>query len=388
MLSQSIQIHTMTVKNRLAKAAVVENMASEAGQVTDDLVTLYQNASRGGAGLIFTGGAYVQENGRNQRYQTGAHHDGLIEGLSKMAEAGQEEGARIVLQISHAGRQTDPDLVEGDVVGPSPVTDTMTKITPRPLTHDEILGVIESFGLAAGRAREAGFDGVEIMAGHGYLINEFLSRRTNKREDEWGGSLENRARFLLQIVAKIKKTVGPEFPILVKINTEDRMKNGLTLEESLWISKRLQESEVNALKFTGGTYESGLNIARGDIPEDELLADYRGWERLRLKLIIRAFKRKFKFSEAYFLENTRRIKQEIDIPVILVGGLRTPSVMNRIIQDGDADMVALGRPLIRQPFLPRRILSGDQSPADCQNCNRCFIKVSNGLPVRCYAQPV
>ena len=387
MLDKPIQIGSMEIKNRLVKAAVVENMATETGEVSESMIELYQRVARGGAGLIITGGAYVQPNGRNVKFQTGVHHDGLIPTLSKLAKAGQEDGAKIVLQISHGGRQCNPELVGGEVVGPSPVKDSMTKITPRMLSAKEIDEIIDAFRLASGRVQAAGFDGVEIMAGHGYLINGFLSRRTNRRKDEWGGLLENRARFLFTIIEKVRDIVGPDYPILVKLNTEDQMKNGLTLKESAWIASRLQDLGINAIKFTGGTYESALNIARGDIPEDEILENYQGWERIRLKLIIRALRKKFKFSEAYFLENVKKVRCGLQIPVILVGGLRTPAVMESILRNGHSDMIALGRPLIREPHFARKILSGDESSSSCTSCNRCFIRVSQEMPVRCYRGP-
>ena len=386
MLEKSIRIGGMEVKNRLVKAAVVENMAEEDGRATERLARVYEKAARGGAGLIITGGAYVQPGGRNVRYQTGAHSDDMVPGLSKVARAGQNNGAKIALQISHGGRQCPPEFVNDDVVGPSPVKDTLTKVTPRAMREEEIEEAIEAFGQAARRAREAGFDGVEIMAGHGYLINEFLAARTNRRTDQWGGSLENRSRFLFQVIARAGHCAGPDFPILLKINTEDQMKNGFSLEECTWVAQQLKARGICAVKFTGGTYESALNIARGDIPEEEILEEYSGFERWRIKLIIRLMRRKFKFSEAYFLENVKRILPKPDIPVILVGGLRNPDMMAGVIEQGLADMVALGRPLIRVPDWPNRILAGDNQPAACISCNRCFIRITQDRPAVCYAE--
>jgi len=194
-LNEQIRIGAMKVKNRLVKAAVVENMATESGEVTAKLVSLYAKATRGGAGLIFTGGAYVQPSGRNLRFQTGVHHDGLIRGLSRLAGAAKKEGARIVLQVSHGGRQCRPELTGGEVIGPSAVKDTMTGITPRAMSRNEIEETIEAFGLAAGRAREAGFDVVEFHFGIGYLISRFISPLTNSRTDQYGGSFEKRMKL-------------------------------------------------------------------------------------------------------------------------------------------------------------------------------------------------
>ena len=385
MLSDPISIGSLALNNRIVKAALVENMASEEGEVTEDLIRFYQTQAKGGAGLLITGGAYVRRNGRSVKYLIGAHDDRLIPGLSRLAEAVHELGGKVVLQIYHCGRQTRPELAGGDVIGPSPVKDRMTGVTPRGMGEDEIEEMIGAFGKAAGRAQEAGFDGVEVMAGHGYLIGQFLSGRTNKRTDQWGGSLENRSRFLFDIITGVRAKTGTDFPLLVKLNTEDQLKQGLTVEESAWISEKLPDLGVNALKLTGGTFESALNISRGDIPADVILEDLSGWRKWRTKLIIRAMRKKFQFSEAYFLENVKKIKPRVQIPVIMVGGLRSPDVMTQILEEGHADMVAVGRPIIRDPDFPKKILSGDQRPSSCQNCNRCFIRINQERPLACYA---
>ena len=385
LLSQPIKLGELELKNRIVKASMVENLASENGEVQDALIKLYERWAKGGASLLITGGAYVQKNGRSVRYLIGAHDDSLIPGLARLTEAVHKFGAKIVLQIYHCGRQTQPELVDGDVIAPSAVKDQLTKVMPREMTEKEIEEVIISFGKSALRAKQAGFDGVEVMAGHGYLINQFLSRRTNKRKDSWGGSLENRARFLFEIIKEIRRQVGDSYPLLVKLNTEDQLKEGFSVEESAWVAEKLSEMGVNAIKLTGGTFESGLNIARGAIPEDEILEDLAGWEKYRVKMIIRAMKRKFRFYEAYFLKNARRISPRVKVPIILVGGLRTVEVMENILKEGASQLIALGRPLVRDPDFPNKILEGKAKQSTCQNCNRCFIRIAQEKPLRCYA---
>jgi 2,4-dienoyl-CoA reductase-like NADH-dependent reductase (Old Yellow Enzyme family) len=385
LLAQHIRISSLELRNRLVKASLVENMATEDGAVTDRLIRFYERHARGGAGLLITGGAYVQASGRSVRYLIGAHDDRLVAGLSRLTRAVHDLDGRIALQIYHAGRQTRPDLVGGDVIAPSAVKDTLTGVQPRAMSEAEIEAAIFAFGRAAERAAAAGFDAVEVMAGHGYLINQFLSGRTNRREDGWGGSLENRARFLFGVLKEIRSRVGPDFPLLVKINTEDQLKNGFTLEECAWVAERLPALGVDAVTFTGGTFESGLNISRGDIPAEEILEEMHGWQKFRSRLIIRAMRKKFEYREAYFLENVQKIKPHLSVPVILVGGLRTPAVMERILENGQADLIALGRPIIREPNFPRRVLAGDPTPAACLNCNRCFIRITQERPLRCYA---
>jgi 2,4-dienoyl-CoA reductase-like NADH-dependent reductase (Old Yellow Enzyme family) len=385
MLEKPINIGPLELKNRIVKASMVENMASERGEVTDQLIQFYRSQAQGGAGLLITGGAYVQRNGRSVRHLIGAYDDSLIPGLQRLAETVHGLGGRIFLQIYHCGRQTRPELVGGDVVGPSSIKDQMTHVTPRAMTGTEIEETIDAFGNAASRAKQAGFDGVEVLAGHGYLINQFLSRRTNHRTDQWGGPVENRALFLYRIIQRVKSNVGNDYPLLVKLNTEDRVRNGLTVEESAPVAERLQDLGVSAIKLTGGTFESALNISRGEIPVKEILEDYSGWQKLKTRLIIRAMKKKFQFTEAYFLENAKRIKPRVQVPILLVGGLRTPEVMEEILRNGYADLLAIGRPLIRDPQFPKKILSGDFSPASCLNCNRCLIRIIQERPLKCYA---
>ena len=386
MLAEPINVNGLELKNRMVKASMVENMATEMGEVTDQLIDLYRRFASGGSGLLVTGGAYVQKNGRSVKYLIGAHDDKLIPGLRKLTDAVHETDSKIILQIYHCGRQTMPELVDGDVIGPSPIKDSLTGIVPRQMGEEEIEKVIESFGLSARRARDAGFDGIEVMAGHGYLINQFLSGRTNRRTDHWGGKLENRAKFLFRIVERVRNRIGKDFPLFVKLNTEDQLKRGFTVEESSWVANRLAGLGVDAIEFTGGTFESALNIARGDIPEDEILENYSGMRRLKIKLIIRAMRKKFSFSEAYFLGNVKRIRPGLNIPLILVGGLRSPDLIERILEEGHADMVAMGRPLIREPDLPNRFLKGYRNSPMCINCNRCFIKIGQAKSLRCYAK--
>jgi 2,4-dienoyl-CoA reductase-like NADH-dependent reductase (Old Yellow Enzyme family) len=386
MLEEPITLNSLSLKNRIVKASMVENMATEQGEVTDRLIKLYKRFAAGGVGLLITGGAYVQRNGRSVKYLIGAHDDGLIPGLQRLTKEVHALDGSIILQVYHCGRQTLPELVGNDIIGPSPVRDTLTGIIPRPMAEEEIEATITAFGQSAGRALEANFDGVEVMAGHGYLINQFLSKRTNQRRDQWGGPLENRSSFLFRIIERIRETVGPNFPLLVKLNTEDRLKGGFTVEESAWVAEKLGDLGVDAIKFTGGTFESALNISRGDIPADEILEMFHGWEKFRIKLIIRAMKRKFSFKEAYFLDNVKKIKPRVHIPIILVGGLRSPALMEDILKKNYADMIALGRPLIREPDLPNKILKGLSTLPQCINCNRCFIRISQAKSLRCYAK--
>lgn len=385
MLETPIQVGSLSLKNRIVKAATVENMATERGEVTDELIRFYEKQARGGAGLLITGGACVQPNGRSVKYVLGGYDDAHMPGLQKLSTAVHKAGGTIVLQIYHCGRQTKPELVNNDVIGPSRVKDRMTGVMPRAMTEHEIEETIKAFGRTAARARETGYDGVEVMAAHGYLISQFLASRTNHRSDKWGGPIENRARFLFRIIEQVKSDAGDSFPVLVKLNTDDKLKKGMTVQDSAWVSERLSGYGADAVKLSGGTFESSLNISRGDIPAEEILEEFSGWTRFKYSLIIKVMRRKFKFSDAYFLENTKQIKPRTNIPVIAVGGLRSPGMMDQMVADGHADLVAVGRPLIRDPDIPNKILAGDLKRFSCINCNRCFIRIIQDKPLRCYA---
>ena len=386
LLAEPIKVGSLELKNRIVKASMVENMASAEGEVTDRLIEFYRRQAGGGAGLLITGGSYVQKSGRSVRYLIGSYDDALIPGLRRLSDTVHQWGGRIALQIYHCGRQTQPELVDNDVIAPSPVRDRMTGVVPRAMTGDEIEETINAFIDAGKRAQDAGFDGVEVMAAHGYLISQFLSGRTNRRTDKWGGPLENRARFLFRITEGVRSAVGENFPILVKLNSEDRVSRGFTVKESAWVAERLPDYGVDAIKLSGGTFESGLNISRGDIPAQEILEGFSGWQRRKINLIIRLMKNRFQFSEAYFLKNATIIKPRVRVPVILVGGLRSPAVMEQILRDEHADLIAIGRPLIREPEFPQKILSGDPNPPACLNCNRCFIRIAQEKPLLCYAK--
>jgi 2,4-dienoyl-CoA reductase-like NADH-dependent reductase (Old Yellow Enzyme family) len=375
---------SLELKNRIVRSATVENRADEKGYATKELREFFVELARGDAGLIITSGAYVTRNGRSLKHLLGIYDDDLIPSYRDVTEAVHASGGRIAMQLYHAGRQTNPKLIGQTPVSASDVPDTMTRIKPRAMTGAEIEQLIQAFAEGARRAKEAGFDAVQPMAGHGYLINQFLSSRTNRRVDEWGGPLENRARFLLRIIDSVRKAVGPDFPVLVKINSEDQLKGGFTLDESEKVCSWLSEAGVDAVEVTGGTFESALNIARGQIPEDVILRQFKGLRRLQIKLIIRAMKKRFAFRQAYFLENAKKIRPKIKIPLILVGGLRDPEMMEKILEQGHADLLSMSRPLVREPDLPNRWKAGDRRPAECISCNRCFVEIVFDKPVRCF----
>jgi len=363
------EIGGMVIKNRLVRSATHEGMASEDGSVTDELVELYKTLAEGGVGLIITGYAYVQPGGKAVPYQKGIDRDELIPGLRRIAETVHEhgDGCKVAMQLAHCGRQS---FFLENTIAPSAVFETVVNIMPREMTIEEIEETIEAFAKAARRAKEAGFDAVQLHAAHGYLLSEFLSPYTNRRTDEYGGSTENRIKIVEDIYKRIMENVGKDFPILIKMNVDDFLESGINLNESKKIAERLSKMGFAAIETSGGMWEV---VTRS---KEEL-----GWKPAMLpesRINIRS-----KDKEAYHLPYAREIRKVIDVPLIMVGGIRSFDVIEKILAEGSADFVALSRPLIRQPDLPNRWLKGIGGlTADCISCNGCVGSLMAGS-LRC-----
>ncbi len=339
----------MEVKNRFVRSATAEGTADADGVVGDGLFDMYRNLAKGGVGLIITGHAYVQLNGRAGGDQMGIHKDELVPRLRELADEvhAASHDCKIAVQIAHAGRQAARRIVSNPVA-PSVVTESVTGITPREMTEADIEECISAFADAARRAKQAGFDGVQLHSAHGYLISSFNSPYTNRRTDKWGGSPENRMRFLMETYRRVRAEVGSDYPVMVKLNAEDFVDGGIEIDESALIARALSEEGIDAIEVSGGMYESP-----------------------RRKGVIRMGIRKPE-QEAYFLPHDEKIKEAVgNTPVMAVGGMRSVSIMEGIINAGKADFISLCRPLIREPDLPNRIKSGNQK-ADCISCNGCM----------------
>ncbi len=353
------------IKNRLVRSATFEGMASEEGHVTDKLVELYKNLAKGGVGLIITGNTYVQPSGKSSGHQMGIDKDELVPGLRRIAETVHEygDGCKVALQIFHCGRQS---FILENTVAPSAVLETVVNKMPREMTVEEIEETIEAFAEAVRRVKNSGFDAVQLHSAHGYLLSEFLSPYTNRRTDKYGGNTENRVRILEEIYKQSVEKVGKDFPILIKMNTDDFLEGGITLNESKEIAKKLSKLGFAAIETSGGMWEV---INRS---EEEL-----GWKpafapESRTKITS-------KEKEAYFLPYAREIKKVIDVPLILVGGIRSLDVIEKILAEGSADFISLSRPLIREPDLPNKWLKGvKELIAECKSCNNCFMSVISG----------
>ena len=354
-LFDSIKIGGMVVPNRIVRSATNDRMAKVSGHVTDLMIETYEALAAGGIGLIITGHVYVAWNGKASVSMWGGHQDDLIPGLTQVADAVHQHGAKLVMQINHAGRQTTSATIGETPVAPSAVFNPLTNETPRAFTEAEIEDLIDAYAATAKRAVAAGFDGVQIHAAHGYLISQFISPYTNRRKDKWGGSLENRMRFLLAVYRRFRSTLDDAYPITIKLNSEDFIEGGLTIDDSAEIAKTLSQEGIDAIEISGGMGESGSKIIRKHI--------------------------KTEAEEAYFLSNAEKFKENITCPLILVGGLRSHSLMEELLKSGSVDMVAMSRPLIREPDLANKWKRGDLKKADCISCGGC--QKYRDEPVRC-----
>jgi 2,4-dienoyl-CoA reductase-like NADH-dependent reductase (Old Yellow Enzyme family) len=333
-------------------------MCDEDGRPTEKLINWYRNLAMGGIGLIITGYAYVQEDGRHNVGQMGMQNDDFADDYMRMTSAVHQAGGRIACQLVHGGGQSAAKTIGQKPVAPSAVKVDQFPEMPEELTHDAIHEIIAAFGKAASRAKLWGFDAVQLHGAHGFLINQFLSPLTNRRSDAYGGAIQNRCRFLLEVYQKVRETVGEDYPVLIKLNAVDFVEGGLEIDDAIYAARQLSEAGIDAIEVSAGTVASGaLGPARIKITKPE--------------------------KEAYNLELACRIKKSVDCPVIAVGGFRSYEVAEKALRDNGIDYVAMARPLIREPDLPNRWLHGDRNPARCISCNGCFAGGRNEGGIYC-----
>jgi 2,4-dienoyl-CoA reductase-like NADH-dependent reductase (Old Yellow Enzyme family) len=348
---------SLSLPNRLVRSATAERMADDSGQPRPQLEAMYRELARGGAGLIITGHMYVHPEGKAHPEMTGIYSDELVPDLARLAEAVHQEGGRVVAQINHGGMQaSDPSVSQA--VAPSAVMLPHLARPAREMTLDEIQCAIEAFGQAALRAKRAGLDGVQIHGAHGYLISEFLSPFVNRRDDEWGGDTGRRMRFLRAVCQAVRLQVGPTYPVLIKIGLVDSVEGGLMLDEGVQIAAELEGMGVDGVEISTAVAGVRSSSSRTGIKTEE--------------------------DEAYNLPAARAARKVTRLPIILVGGLRSRSVMEAVLATGDADFIALCRPLLCEPDLPNRLRLGLQEHSACISANRCWAeRDGEGIACKC-----
>lgn len=359
-LFEKTDIKGMELSSRFVRSATWEGMAGVDGTVTQKLTDTLTSLARGGVGLIISSHVYVSKVGQASPWQLGIFDDNLIAGLKELTSKVHQSGTSIVCQLAHAGHFAlksetgEPPLVASDIKG-------LSKSPRHEMTNKDIKELVTDFAEAARRAKLAGFDGVQIHAAHGYLLSQFLSPAFNQRQDEYGGEIQNRSRVHLDVYHAVRETVGNDYPVLIKINCQDFIDNGLELKDSVTVGKLLAEAGLDAIELSGGMLTSGkLLPSRTAINTEE--------------------------REAYFTEEALIFKQEIGIPLIQVGGTRSFNVAERLVDSGVTDYISLSRPLIREPGLVNRWKKGDRNKAKCISCNKCFEPARAGKGIFCVTE--
>ena len=349
-LFEPLEIGKLKIANRFVRSATYYALSDQDGFISDGSIELMRTLAGGDIGLIITGYAFVMKHGQVFPDMNGIDRDDHIPAYQKMTRAVHEQNGKIVMQIAHGGSiSTYAAGAGGDYVAIS-ITEATPDYgrKPRVLTEDDIQAIIEAFGQAARRVQESGFDGVQIHGAHGYLISEFLSPTTNQRQDKWGGSLENRTRFLVEVIRSIKKNVTDDFPVLIKLGCQDYLDegDGLTIEEGKQVAQTAEKEGVSLIEISHGRIgktfrKRGLKITSSE-------------------------------NEAYMLEAAKEIRSSVSIPLCLVGGMRSIPVIEGILDDGIVDMVSLCRPFIREPELVKRLKNGEKPQVDCISCWGCI----------------
>ena len=375
-LFQEVELGSATFRNRLIRAGTSESMADpDNGTMTGALLDLYERLAANGVGGIITGHLYVHPRGRYARGQTGIHDSGVLAGLAELTSRVHSHGGVIFAQLAHAGSQT---RVPGNLpLAPSPVPNPLTGSEVDGASPQQVIAAVEAFALAAQRAVKAGFDGVHIHGANGYLISEFSSPLTNHRSDDWGGSAEARDRFACDIVKAVRDAVPARFPVTMKVGFVDALPGGLGLDESIRRAEVLVAAGLDAIEVSCGLMSAPTDSAMTYVAV--------GPKRAASDLLFHRLASSPR-PEAYFRPWAQMLRARVDTKVILVGGIRTTGTMRDVVASGDADLVAMARPLIREPDLVAQIQAGREGQVDCTSCNLCLIHEGHH-PLQCWRTP-
>ncbi|MGK5093394.1 NADH:flavin oxidoreductase/NADH oxidase family protein [Deltaproteobacteria bacterium TL4] len=332
------------VNNRFMKSAMSEVLGAPNYAPTPALEKLYKRWSEGGAGLLVTGNVMVDARYLGEPGNVVIEDEQHFSELKRWASAGTVNGNHLWMQINHPGKQV-PNILSREPVAPSAIPLKLPMFNkPRALTHDEILEIIERFGTTAAIAKKSGFTGVQIHGAHGYLVSQFLSPHHNQRQDQWGGSIQNRMRFLSEIYRTIRNAVGTDYPVGLKLNSADFQRGGFTEEESFQVIETISNAGIDLIEISGGTYEVPAMMNGNQVAEST------------------------RQREAYFLSFAEKIRKVVPVPIAVTGGFRTASGMMHAVESGATDLVGLARPFALTPDLPNRVLQGEnfQSPVNAQ----------------------
>jgi len=347
-------IGNLVLKNRLWRSATWLGLATEEGHLSPEIIERYRELAEGGVGTIITGLSAVMEEEQPYPKMLNIYSDDFIPEYKKFTDMIHSYGANIIMQMAYGGSTTSIPASGRTIWGPSAVMNPSSGVIPVEMTIENIDTFVQAMGNAAKRAKESGFDGVQIHAAHGYLLTQFLSPYFNTRTDKYGGCIENRARIIFDILASMKKNAGTDFPIFIKMHSDDEWGDkGLSEEESLWVAKELEKKGISGIEFSGGNIdpESGNSPVRSKLFADE--------------------------KQSYFKEQTSRIASELNIPVILVGGHRKTKIMEEILNSSNISYLSLSRPLHSEPDLPNKWRENPEHKTRCVSCNNCWTEEGN-----------
>jgi 2,4-dienoyl-CoA reductase-like NADH-dependent reductase (Old Yellow Enzyme family) len=350
-------IGNLRLPNRIVRSATAERMANKLdGRVTSKLKDFWVELAQGGTGLIITGHMFVHPSGKCHPEMAGIYDDDLIPELADAVRAVHEAGGKIAVQINHGGMQCSKEAVLG-TMAPSTINEDFLEQPARMMRSEEIDIIIASYADAAQRAVEAGFDAVQLHGAHGYLINQFMSPYVNRRSDEWGGNLFERSKFLREIIKAVRGKIGKDYPLFIKFGMEDGIESGLTAQDGAKVISWMEEMSLNAVEISGGVQSSSTK--KGIKSEDR---------------------------EAYFRPLAKIARKGTVLPIILVGGMRSRKVMENVLVSGDADLIAMCRPLINEPNFPNMMKDGIVDISGCISLNNCWPKqMGEGISCKCPA---
>lgn len=344
---KDVKLNNLTLKNRFIRSATWENMAIEKGHLTDNLYNIYKYLAKGQVGLIITGYANIVEEEQPNPGMMGIYNDSFIDEYKKLTNIVHSYNSKIILQLAYGGTKTTYNIGERIIFAPSNIPERSTNISGKPMTKEDINYIVNAFGDCAKRAEASGFDGVQIHGAHTYLINQFLSPYYNNRQDEYGGSLENRFRFLKEIYENIKSKVSKDFIIGIKLTATEFFEGGLTFEETKKICKMLEDLGIHIIELSGNIHSKAKDMVGQTFDNITIQKD------------------------AYFIDYAKELKKEINVPIITVGGFKDIEEIEKIYNDTNIDFYALSRPLICEPNLIERWIDGNITPAKCVRCSKC-----------------
>jgi 2,4-dienoyl-CoA reductase-like NADH-dependent reductase (Old Yellow Enzyme family) len=372
-----VTLGPLTLRNRVVKAATFEGRTPD-GLVTDELVDFHRQIARGGVGMTTMAYVAVSPEGRTHREQVHLREDALP-GLTRLTDAVHEEGAAASAQIGHAGPVANGRSNGVHAVAPSAMPSPLSMQMVRKASEADLDRILRSYVAGVRLAVRAGFDALEIHLGHGYLLSSFLSPGTNRRRDRYGGSLENRARFPLRVVRAVRDEVGDEVEVHAKLGMTDGVRGGLQVRDSLEVASMLEaQGTLDAIQLSAGSsLMNPMYFFRGPVPLKDFTAQMPLPVRWGLRTVGRKFLKEYPYEELFLLPQARLFRERLDLPLMLLGGVHTKASMDVAMEEG-FDLVALGRPLLREPDLVNRIRSGEASGSTCTHCNLCMPSIYTG----------